>query len=128
MKTLAYLRTEIGDFALTHPVSKPGMKDKNLLVRMSRATARKVEAEFKDAVAKCVETKTGARLCVFSFDKTELEGIEMCRPTYTFKTLIELKEHPSLEECIKKKKNDFLVVGCAPESACGLKDGRRAKE
>lgn len=65
---------------------------------------------MKEATIKCVETKTGARFCLIRYDKTELEAMEMCRPVFRFKQIIEKKEEPTIQECRALGKNDFLVV------------------
>lgn len=117
-KSLAFLRTELGDFALTSPISKPGVKDKNFLIQMSKQTAKKHESEFKEAKVKCKETKTGARSCDITFDDVTLLGVEFCRPAHRLKTIAKTKEPPTIEECRADRKNDFLIVRCKPESAC----------
>ncbi len=71
---------------------------------------KKAGVEFKPAEMRCVKTKTGARFCLFDYDKTRLEAMEMCRPVYEFKRIIETKRPPTIEECREKGKNDFLVV------------------
>lgn len=110
---LAYLTTDIGHYALTKPVEKKGLPPKNFLVRMSPKTVdarKKAGVEFKPAKVSCVKTKTDARFCLIKFDKAELDCMEMCRPVYEFKKIIEEKEPPTIEECRKAGKNDFLVV------------------
>lgn len=117
-KSLAFLRTELGDFALTPPLKKPGVKDKNFLVQMSKQTAKKHEKELKETKIKCRETKTGAKFCDFEFDGKQLQGIEFCRPAHKLKTISKTKEPPTIEECRADRKSDFLVVQCKPEGAC----------
>ena len=109
-KALAYLKTPIGEYALTSPLNKKYPEPKPFLVRMSPEAVEKHKKELKDALVRCVKTKTGARFCIFRFDNKELEGMEMCRPIFEFKKIIETKEPPTIEECRKLKKNDFLIV------------------
>ena len=117
-KPLAFITTSLGDFALTQPINKPGVKDKNFLVQMSKQTAKKHEKELKEALVKCVETKTGAKFCDFEFDGKQLQGIEFCRPAHKLKKMAKTKEPPTIEECRADRKSDFLVVQCKPGSAC----------
>jgi len=109
-KALAYLKTSIGEYALTPPLNKKYPEPKPFLVRMSPEAVERHKAELKEAITKCIKTKTGARFCIFSFNDKELEGMEMCRPVYEFKKIIETKEPPTIEECRKFKKNDFLII------------------
>ena len=99
---LAYLTTPLGQYALTKPVVKKGLPPKNFLVRMSPRTVearKKAGVEFKTAKVRCVKTKTGAKFCLFDYDKTRLETMEMCRPVFEFKKIIETKRPPTIEEC-----------------------------
>ncbi|MHA1262887.1 MAG: hypothetical protein ACTSSA_12485, partial [Candidatus Freyarchaeota archaeon] len=110
---LAYLETPFGPYALTKPVERKGLPPKNFLVRMTEKTVeerKKAGVEFKPAQVRCVETKTGAKFCLVNYDRVQLEAIEMCNPIFEFKRIIETKEPPSIEECRKAGKNDFLVI------------------
>jgi len=112
-KAEAYLKTPIGSFALTKPVRRPPLAPKRFLVQISSERLRELEAKkcpMKEATVKCVETKTGARFCLISYDRTELEAMEMCRPVFEFRHIIEKKEPPTIQECRAVGKNDFLVV------------------
>ena len=101
---------EIGHYALIGPVERKGLPPKHFLVRMTPETTEKHRAEMKSAKARCTETKTGAKFCLINYDKTQLEGMEMCNPIYEFKKIIEIKESPTVEECRKAEKNDFLII------------------
>jgi len=112
-KAEQYIRTPIGSFALTKPVRRPPLAPKRFLVQISPERLKELEEKkcpMKEATVKCVETKTGARFCLITFDKTELEAMEMCRATFKFKTMIEKREEPTIQECRAVGKNDFLVV------------------
>lgn len=119
-KSLAYIKTPFGSYALTKPISREGLPPKNLLVRMSKEKEIEHAKEIKEAKVSCVKTKTGANFCIFKFDNVELEGMEMCRPVYEFKKIIEEKEAPTIEECRAKGKNDFLIISCKPKEFCKL--------
>jgi len=110
----AYLKLkDIGAFALTKPVRRPPLAPKRFLVQISRERFRELEAKkcpMREATVKCVVTKTGARFCIVTYDKTELEAMEMCRSTFKFKKMIEKREEPTIQECRAVGKNDFLVV------------------
>ena len=111
MKALAYLETDLGCYALTPPiVSKEFPEPKKFLVKMSPKTIEKHKEELKKTLTKCVSTKTGAKFCIFKFNEKELEGMEMCRPTFEFKKIIEEKALPTIEECRREGKNDFLII------------------
>ena len=110
---LAYLTTPMGPYALTKPVVKKGLPPKNFLVKMTPKTVeerKKAGVKFARAKVSCVPTKTGARFCLLDYDTKRLEAMEMCRPVYEFKRIIETKQPPSVEECRKAEKNDFLVI------------------
>lgn len=110
---LAYLDTPLGPYALTKPIVKKGLPPKNFLVRMTPKTVaerKRAGVVFKPAKVSCVPTKTDARFCLLNYDKTRLEAMEMCRPVWEFKRIIEAKEPPSIGECRKAEKNDFLVI------------------
>jgi len=77
---------------------------------MTPETVEKHRAELKPAKTRCVETKTGAKFCLINYDSVQLEAMEMCRPVFEFKRIIETKEPPTIEECRKVGKNDFLVI------------------
>jgi len=112
-KAEAYIRTPIGSFALTKPVVRPPLAPKRFLVQISPERLKELEEKkcgFKEATVKCVETKTGARFCLVTFEGKELEAMEMCRATFKFKRMIEKHEEPTIQECRSKGKNDFLVV------------------
>jgi len=112
-KAEAYIKTPIGNFALTKPVRRPPLAPKRFLVQISPERLKELEAKkcpMKEATVKCVETRTGARFCLVTYDKTELEAMEMCRPVYRFKKIIEKKEEPTIQECRALGKNDFLVL------------------
>jgi len=112
-KAEEYIKTSIGSFALTKPVARRGLAPKRFLVQISPKRLKELEATkclMKQATVKCTETKTGARFCLISYDKTELEAMEMCRATMKFKQMIEKHEEPTIQECRAVGKNDFLVV------------------
>jgi len=120
-ESIAYLRIKgVGDYALSKPIHRPPLPPKNFLIRLSKEKIEEIEKKklFKEAEAKCVETKTGARFCVIKFDNVELEGVEFCSPTYKYKVMIERKELPTILECREKGKNWFLVIRCKPEEFC----------
>lgn len=108
-----YIKTSIGNFALTKPVVRRVLPPRRFLVQLSPERLKTLEEQkcpLTPATAKCTETKTGARFCLITFDKTELEAMEMCRPVYEFRQIIEKKAAPTIQECRVAGKNDFLVV------------------
>lgn len=117
-KSLAYLKTKLGSYALTPKLNKKYPEPKNFLVKMTPKAEAEHKDELKDTKVKCTTTKTGAKFCIFNFDKNEIEGMEMCAPIYEMKTAIKEKRMPSIEECRAKDKNWFLVLKCKPESVC----------
>jgi len=109
----AHIKTSIGNFALTKPVVRRGLPPRRFLVQISPERLKTLEEQkcpLTPATVKCTETKTGARFCLITFDKTELEAMEMCRPVHRFKHIIEKREEPTIQECRAVGKNDFLVV------------------
>jgi hypothetical protein len=103
----------IGDYALIGPVSRGGLPPKYFLVRMKPESVeehRKRGITFKPAEAKCVETSTGARFCLITYDDGKIEGIEMCSPIEELKEIVEKGEKPTIERCREIGKNDFLVL------------------
>lgn len=114
---MEYIKTPLGSYALV-PLIKKGLPPKSMLVRMSKEREAEHAKELKEAKVSCTKTKTGADFCIFKFDNTELEGVEMCRPIYEFKKIIETKEPPSIEECRTAHKNDFLIISCKPKGFC----------
>jgi len=111
-KTIAYLKLkDIGEYALTPPIiSRRFRIAKKFLIKMEPQAVERHLKELKEASIRCVETRTGARFCLISYDRTELEAMEMCRATFKFKHIIEKREEPSIQECRAAGKNDFLVV------------------
>jgi hypothetical protein len=103
----------IGDYALVGPISREGLPPKHFLIRMKPESVEEHKEKgivFKPAEAKCVETSTGARFCLISYDKGEIESIEMCSPLEELKEIVEKGEKPTIEKCREKGKNDFLVI------------------
>jgi len=118
-KSIAYLKTNIGSYALTEPIRTVRFPEpKNFLVLMSPEKVEKHKEELIPAEVDCIETATGARFCIFKFNDKEVEGMEMCRPIFEMKHVIEKGRMPTIEECRREKKNDFLVVKCKPKELC----------
>ncbi|MHA1827085.1 MAG: hypothetical protein ACTSX6_00405 [Candidatus Heimdallarchaeaceae archaeon] len=124
---IAYIETEIGNFALIPKVMKRGRIPKNFLVKMGKKAVKKRKEEghkFYPAKVSCTETKTGAKLCLFDYTNTEkdkdvtLEGIEMCRPVFEMKQIVKTGKAPTIEECRRANKADFLIIDCKPEGYC----------
>jgi hypothetical protein len=110
-RALAYLRVSgVGDYALVGPVEARGLPPRHFLVRMSPEAAERHAGELREAKARCVETRTGARFCLIEYDGRVLESMEMCNPIYEFRRIVEAREPPTIEECRKAEKNDFLVI------------------
>ena len=108
---------EIGHYALIGPVERKGLPPKHFLIKMTPETVEKHKAELKTAKARCTKTKTGAKFCLIDYNKTQLEAMEMCNPIYEFKKIIEIKESPTVEECRKAEKNDFLIIEMVEEKS-----------
>jgi len=112
-KAEAYIKSPLGAFALTKPVRRPPLAPKRFLVQISPERLKELEEKkcpMKEATVKCIITRTGARFCLVTYDETELEAMEMCRPTHRFKHIIQKREEPTIQECRVAGKNDFLVV------------------
>lgn len=119
--SIAYLRIKgIGSYALSKPIHRPPLPPKNFLIRLTPESEKKHEKELRDAIARCVKTRTGARFCVINFDNVTLDAMEMCMPVYQFEHIVKHREEPTIEECREKKKNWFLVVKCEPKEFCGV--------
>lgn len=118
-RALAYLRIkDIGHYALIPPVERPPLPPKNFLIRMTPEAIEEHKDKFKDAEAKCVVTATGAKFCLIKWNGNTLESMEMCRPIFEFKKIVEEKRPPTIEECRAAEKNDFLVIECEPKEIC----------
>jgi len=120
-RSLAYLRTSIGDYALTPPISSPEYPvARNFLVRMKPETVEEHRPELKKAETECTTTKTGAKFCLFRWDGNELGGVQMGHPTCEMSKMVEegVPERKASKECIREGKEAYLVVSCHPEKIC----------
>jgi len=118
-ESILYLETEIGSYALTEPIKTARFPEpRNFLVLMSPQKVEEHKEELIPTEVDCIETKTGARFCIFKFKDKEIEAMEMCRPIFEMKYVIKKGRMPTVEECRRQKKNDFLVLKCKPEELC----------
>jgi len=118
-KSIAYLKTDIQSYALTQPIVTARFPEpKNFLVLMGPKKVEEHKEELIPTEVDCIETATGARFCVFRFEDKEISGMEMCRPIFEMKYVIKKGRMPTIEECRRERKNDFLVVKCKPEEFC----------
>ena len=137
-KAIAYFNVKgdvEGSYALIPKVvsRKPGIVPKNFLIKLTPQKQKELKKEstpFFDASSSCIFTRTGARLCYFKSQlqdlkhnlttnkQIELEGIEMCRPVYELSQIVKTGKSPTIEECRKADKVDFLIISCKPEEFC----------
>jgi len=127
MDSLANLTVGEKRFALTRPIKEKGYREpKNFLMRMTPETVREYKRKgkpFQKARTSCVQTETGRRFCLFTFEKdgkkVTLEGMQMGMPTCEFKYMAKgMSEDEAADRCIKEGKEAFLIVQCKPEEFC----------
>jgi len=118
---LAYLRTDIGNYALIPPVSSSEYPTaRNFLVRMKPETVEEHRTELKKAETECTVARTGAKFCLFRWDGNELAGVQMGHPACEMSKMVEegIPEREASKECIREGKEAYLVVSCHPEEIC----------
>jgi len=116
-KSIAYFRTEIGDYALTPKMRGDfGVEPKNMLVRLSPKKSEEHRKEMIEAEALCTTLRTGARFCIFKSEhpRVEIEAIEMCLPSWKYSVMLKEHEVPSIERSRREYKNAFLVLSIKP--------------
>jgi len=122
-KSLAYLKTKIGCYALTPPMRGDyGITPKNMLVRLDEDEIREHAGEFIDTEVDCAVTKTGARFCVFKGPNFQIEAMEMILPSWKYSIMLREKREPTLQEAREKYRNAFLVIACKPKEFCEEKE------
>ena len=123
-RSLAYLKTDIGCFALIPPMRGDKLTPKPMLVRLDAEEIVKHEKELIDTQVNCTTTKSGARFCIFTSEKPkfQIEAMEIVLPSWGYSIWLKEKRTPTLREAIEKKKNAFLVIVCKPKSFCQKKE------
>ena len=106
-----YLKTNIGSYALTMPIDKKYPEPRQFLVKMTEEAIKRHEHELTEAKVSCVETKTGAKFCIFSFDGKEIEAMQMAHPICKLAKIAKgIPEDEASRKCIEEGKDAFLVI------------------